>query len=386
MDPIVAERINGFVAAGDEQGLTAYALSLCESPALSRARVVKLLYEVLDYLGADPARLALELAVCRALVAFARSKNRTALRQRLEQKLAELSFAAGEYRAASQLAGSLVAEAKRLDDRLLAVELQLLEAKINYRVRNFSKAKGAITGARVDANAIYVPPKLQGELDMMSGSLNGEDRDYLTAASYFYEAFSTYHGMGDRARATYALKCLLLMKLLNHKAGEIEAVLNGKDTVGYSQERDVLCIKEVSRAFERRSIELYRQVATAYAAELASDEFVRTHLARLYEALVEENIVRVLEPYSAVEVERVAALVGIDPAAAEKKLSTMILEEKVRGVIDQNRGVLVLFEEAPEDSILARGIELTRELNRTVDSLDEMALRVLQETTFAAEP
>ena len=74
------------------------------------------------------------------------------------------------------------------------------------------------------ANAIYVVPLLQAEIDEMSGILHCEETDYTTAYSYFLEAFEAY----DQAKAnklvpttastTSSITCLkymILCKVLN---------------------------------------------------------------------------------------------------------------------------------------------------------------------------
>jgi 26S proteasome regulatory subunit N6 len=56
--------------------------------------------------------------------------------------------------------------------------------------------------------------------------------------------------------------------------------------------------------------------------ELSSDPTIRSHLAALYDTLLEQNLLRIVEPYSVVEIAYVAETVGQERQAVEAKCVT----------------------------------------------------------------
>ena len=58
-----------------------------------------------------------------------------------------------------------------------------------------------------------------------------------------------------------------------------------------------------------------------------SDPIIRSHFTSLYDNLLEQNLLRIVEPFSRVEVDHVAKLVGLPVLEIEAKysLSVMVL-------------------------------------------------------------
>ena len=103
----------------------------------------------------------MQIEVCKEQIEWARSEKRSFLRQRIEMRLAALMMETGEYHPALNLVGTLLTEVKRLDDKLLLVDVHLIESRLHHHLLNTPKSKAALTAARSAANSVYVPPSLQ---------------------------------------------------------------------------------------------------------------------------------------------------------------------------------------------------------------------------------
>lgn len=94
-------------------------------------------------------------------ISWAQDEKRTFLRQSLESRLIGLLYETERYADALSLGTQLLRELKKLDDKNLLVEVQLLESKTYHALGNLQKARAALTSARTTANSIYIPPKMQ---------------------------------------------------------------------------------------------------------------------------------------------------------------------------------------------------------------------------------
>ncbi|XP_068946017.1 26S proteasome non-ATPase regulatory subunit 11 isoform X3 [Petaurus breviceps papuanus] len=201
-----------------------------------------------------------------------------------------------------------------------------------------------------------------------------EEKDWKTAYSYFYEAFEGYDSI-DSPKAITALKYMLLCKIMLNTPEDVQALVSGKLALRYAG-RQTEALKCVAQASKNRSLADFEKALTDYRVELRDDPIINTHLAKLYDNLLEQNLIRVIEPFSRVQIEHISSLIKLSKADVERKLSQMILDKKFHGILDQGEGVLIIFDEPPVDKTYEAALETIQNMSKVVDSLYNKAKKL----------
>ncbi|AES73829.1 26S proteasome non-ATPase regulatory subunit-like protein [Medicago truncatula] len=342
---------------------------------IPKAKTAKIVRGIIDSVAKIPGTSDLQISLCKEMVQWTRAEKRTFLRQRIEARLAALLMETKEYSEALTLLSGLVKEVRRLDDKLLLVDIDLLESKLHFSLRNLPKAKAALTAARTAANAIYVPPAQQGAIDLQSGILHAEEKDYKTAYSYFFEAFESFNALED-PKAIFSLKYMLLCKIMVNQADDVGGIISSKAGLQYVGP-DLDAMKAVADAYSKRSLKFFETALQDYKAQLGEDPIVHRHISSLYDTLLEQNLCRLIEPFSRVEIAHIAELIELPIDHVERKMSQMILDKKFAGTLDQGAGCLVIFDDPKTDAIYPATLETISNVGKVVDSLYVRSAKIM---------
>merc|ERR1711994_845940 len=232
-----------------------------------------------------------EVQLCKECIEWAKEERRTFLRQSLESRLVGLYFETERYQEAIALGSILLKELKKLDDKNLLVEVQLLESKTYHALGNLPKARAALTSARTTANSIYVPPKVQAQLDLQSGILHAsEEKDFKTAFSYFFEAFEGFDSVED-PMAIMALKYMLMSKVMLNLPDEVTNLVSGKLALKHAGP-ELEAMKAVALSAKNRSLSDFQKAVNTFKVQLEEDLIVSKRLDTLYNKMLEQNLCR----------------------------------------------------------------------------------------------
>lgn len=161
---------------------------------------------------------------------------------------------------------------------------------------------------------------------------------------------------------------MILSKVLGDHMQDIPGLLSGKFALKHSG-RDLEAMAAITRASKSRSLGDFKASVAQYADRLKTDALISHHLDVLYEKMFEANLLKIIQPYSTVEIAHVAKLINLKIEIVEKKLSQMILDHRFSGILDQGRGHLVIFDHSEEDTSFSKGAEVIANMGQVVEVL-----------------
>ncbi|AWU76726.1 hypothetical protein CAS74_000666 [Pichia kudriavzevii] len=324
--------------------------------------------------------LKLSIALTEKCISWSIDERRTFLQQSLKIRLSLLYYNKGNYNESLSIIQPLIKEFKKLDDKTSLVDVQLLECKNYFQLKNIPKSRASLTSARTSANAIYCPSTTQADLDLMSGILNANDKDFKTAYSYFFESFENYqlhesklNTETDNMKSVKVLKYMILCKIMNSQIDDINSLLKQKSVQPFLHLKDIEAMKSVSMAYSNRSLKDLENSLKTYNKELTLDPIIRSHLSDLYDSLFQKNLLKLIEPYSCIEINHICAMIGLPKDVIESKLSNMILDKVFYGVLDQGNGWLIIYDEPVKDESYDFSLEIIKHMSNAVDLLYEKA-------------
>lgn len=288
--------------------------------------------------------------LCKELITFCQEANNISMKNRIQTRLAEIYLIHGYHNLALEVVHKALVDLKRYEDNLGLIVIQLIESKVHYATKGITKAKAALTSVKTLCTKVYIEPKLQAEIDMHAGIISLHEKDYNLAYSYFYETFDVYNipHIKKPKKALKALQYMILSKIMGGMIEDVNGIILGKSARNYYG-NEIEALKAITDSVKEKSVASLKENIHKYSHVLLNDEVIVHHLAKLQNDLLEKNLIKIIQPYSVVEIEFVTGSIGLPYFEILTKLSQMILDKKINGILDQGRGSLIIYEETPSN-------------------------------------
>ena len=311
------------------------------------------------------------IKIVEEITKFCDETNNISMKSKIQTRLAEVYYLNQNYSKALDICNKVIFDLKRYEDNLGLIQLLLLESKIYYATNGISKAKASLTSVKTLVTKVYIEPKLQANIDLHAGILAAHEKDFNLAYSYFFEAFDVFN-IPNKKRRNKGLRTFQYMILCKIVGGHIEEVNNvvlskqGKDYYG----PEVEALRSIEIAVKEKSIKLLKDNIEKNK-EYFKDTVIHYHINNLQNDLLEKNLIKIIKPYSVVEIDFIAKSIGLNYQEVLNKLRQMILDKKINGIIDQGKGSLIIYDEESSNPYLDKSIETFKNLEKVVEALDK---------------
>ena len=311
------------------------------------------------------------IKICEDITKFCDETNNISMKSKIQTRLAEIYYIHEHYSNALDICNKVIFDLKRYEDNLGLIQLLLLESKIYYATNGISKSKAALTSVKTLISKVYVEPKLQANIDLQAGILAAHEKDFNLAYSYFFEAFDAYNipNQKRKNKALRAFQYMILSKIVGDHLDEVNNVVlskQGKDYYG----KEVEALRSIESAVREKSIKILKENIEKNK-EYFKDPVILYHINNLHNDLLEKNLIKIIKPYSVVEIDFVAKSIGLAYEDVLNKLRQMILDKKINGILDQGRGSLLIYDVETSNPYLDKSIETFKNLEKVVEALDK---------------
>merc|ERR1712150_424156 len=129
---------------------------------------------------------------------------------------------------------------------------------------------------------------------------------------------------------------------------------------------EVTKMHDISKACEQRDVKKLEKAIQNFTTD---DTLITAQLRELAETLEQENLLKLLEPYSKVQIHHIAKLIDLPVDHVTRKLSHMILDGKLHGILDQGSGAVIMYQQEKDDKSFEYALETIESLEDVVDQL-----------------
>ena len=334
--------------------------------------LAKLFRELLDDLSPFPKPIPAQFEnLSKFILQWSISSNISFLQSKAELKLAEILGKRTQLREAVRYVESVIKDARVIDDKHLLVEAHLLETKLQFEMENLPKAKSALTACRANSNSVFCSTLLIAEIETTAGMIHIFENDYKIAYSYFYEAFEMFHQNKKSGHSLENFQYIVLCKIMAGLDDEADNLFNGRFGIIYGEQGFSPIMRQILEANKKKSLVQLEKILSEHGQVIKDNAIITSQITLLYENLLEKNILKLTKPYTKVQLSYLSLKLGVDVKRIEKKISEMILDEKLKGTLDQGIGNLILFRDDELDPMYKNSLQILDNMESVVEALFE---------------
>lgn len=258
-------------------------------------------------------------------------------------KLCKLWFNRGEYGRMSKTLKELHRSCRKEDGTddhkkgTQLLEVYAIEIQMYTETKNNKKLKQLYNKALAVKSAIS-HPSIMGIIRECGGKMHTVERQWVEAATDFFEAFKSYDEAGNQRR----IQCLKYLVLANMLMQSEVNPFEAQEAKSYKNDPEILAMTNLVAAYQRNEILEFERILKSNRMTIMDDSFIRNYIEDLLKNIRTQVLLKLIKPYTRIRIPFVSKELNIPEKDVEQLLVSLILDSRIPGHIDQVNQLLEL--------------------------------------------
>jgi len=356
-------KINFRLSNFDEMMLRYKQLLTYIKSAVTRNHSEKSINSILDYISTSQQMELLQNFYETTLDALRDAKNER-LWFKTMTKLGKLYFDRGEYNRLARIMKQLRQSCQTDDGEddlkkgTQLLEVYALEIQMYTAQKNNKKLK-TLYDQSLHIKSAIPHPLILGVIRECGGKMHLREGEFEKAHTDFFEAFKNYDESGSPRRTT-CLKYLVLANMLM-KSGINP--FDSQEAKPYKNDVEIMAMTNLVNAYQNNDINEFENILKVNRQSIMNDPFIREHIEDLLRNIRTQVLIKLIKPYTRIQMGFISGELNIEPVDVESLLVSCILDNTIKGRIDQVSGVLELDQDQEGSSRYAALDKWNNQLN-----------------------
>jgi COP9 signalosome complex subunit 2 len=258
-------------------------------------------------------------------------------------KLGKLLFDAGEFAKLGKILRELHKSCENEsgeDDQKKGsqlVDIYALEIQMYTATRDNKKLKELYHKA-LDIKSAIPHPRIMGVIRECGGKMHMREKEWEKAHTDFFEAFKNY----DEAGSPKKIVCLKYLVLANMLMLSSINPFDSTEAKPYKSDAEIVAMNNLVAAYERNDIKAFEKILKDNKKTILDDPFMKDYIDDLLRNIRTQVLLKILTPYTRIRIPFLAQELNITAKDVEELMVSLILDNKIRGRIDQVNQLLEL--------------------------------------------
>eukprot|EP01119_Soliformovum_irregulare_P002903 TRINITY_DN13157_c0_g1_i1.p1 TRINITY_DN13157_c0_g1~~TRINITY_DN13157_c0_g1_i1.p1 ORF type:complete len:444 (-),score=137.55 TRINITY_DN13157_c0_g1_i1:60-1391(-) len=217
------------------------------------------------------------------------------------------------------------------------VDIYALEIQMYTATKDNKKLKELYHKA-LDIKSAIPHPRIMGVIRECGGKAHMREKEWEKAHTDFFEAFKNY----DEAGSPRRIQCLKYLVLANMLMLSQINPFDSTEAKPYKSDSEIVAMTNLVSAYERNDIKAFEKILKDNRKTILDDPFMRDYIDDLLKNIRTQVLLKILTPYTKIRIPFLAQELNISAKEVEDLMVGLILDNKIRGRIDQVNQLLEL--------------------------------------------